>query len=96
MAQESGRIRAIHTITERQQHSLAIQFEIRVRCQERLHHPAVLLGLQAAGAVNQDAARFYELARVFEKVALFLDKACEFFRANAPSKLDPAAHDAGI
>ena len=73
-----------------------MHFEICVRSLECLHDASIFLGLEAAGAVDENATGFQELARVFEEVALLLYESLKFLGTNAPAQLNTAAHHAGI
>jgi hypothetical protein len=53
---QARNIRAIHAVRKWQQFAFGFQFEIRRGAQKFLHHVAVFLRLQAASAVNQNAA----------------------------------------
>ncbi len=69
---QARNIRAIHVVRKWQQFALVFQFETGVFAQKFLHHFGIFLRLQAASAVNQNAAGFQFRRGELEQIQLRL------------------------
>src|SRR5437868_2539210 len=89
-------IGAVESIAKRDDGFLFVEAKKRKFFQNRVNDFFVFFRLQAAGAVNQNAAAFQQRNDFSDDAKLFRGHAREVVWSQAPAEVDAAAHHAGI
>ena len=94
---EARNVSSIHVVGEWAQIALGFQFELFVFAQKFFEHDfGIFLRLQAAGAVNQNAAGLQLRRGKFQQSQLRLLQPRDFLRRNPPAQIHAAPHDSGV
>ena len=93
---KDGHIGAVDTIAKREEFALGLETEFGTAAQEGTGNLLILLGFEAASAVDEAASRFQSGCHAVQHIALLRLQARDRLRPDAPTEIDASPHDAGV